>query len=73
LANRSGITWATTKVEAEPLKPLRTVVLIIVFIGAAQLQMAVRGPHEEKIMVEQFPQYKEFFERSEKWYFPVRK
>jgi uncharacterized RDD family membrane protein YckC len=61
------------KVEAEPLKPLRTVVLIIVFIGAAQLQMAVRGPHEEKIMVEQFPQYKEFFERSEKWYFPVRK
>jgi hypothetical protein len=24
-------------------------------------------------MVEQFPQYKEFFERSEKWYFPVRK
>ncbi len=61
------------KVEAAPLKPFRTVVLIIVFIGAAQLQMAVRGPHEEKIMVEQFPQYQEFFERSEKWYFPVRK
>ena len=61
------------KVEAEPLNPFRTVALIVVFIGAAQLQMAVRGPHEEKIMVEQFPQYKEFFERSDKWYFPVRK
>jgi len=61
------------KIEAEPLKPFRTIVLIIVFIGAAQLQMAVRGPHEEKIMVEQFPQLKEYIVRSEKWYFPVRK
>lgn len=61
------------KVEAEPISPFRTVALVLVFIGAAQLQMAVRGPHEEKIMVEQFPQYKEFFERSDKWYFPVKK
>lgn len=61
------------KVEAEPLKPLRSAVLVFVFIGAAQLQMAVRGPHEEKILAEQFPQYKDFFERGEKWHFPVRK
>ena len=61
------------KVEAEPLKPMRIAALVFVFVGAAQLQMAVRGPHEEKIMVEQFPQYKEFFERSDKWYFPVKK
>jgi hypothetical protein len=61
------------KVEAEPLKPMRIAALVFVFVGAAQLQMAVRGPHEEKIMVEQFPHYKEFFERSDKWYFPVKK
>ncbi|MFM2198391.1 MAG: hypothetical protein RLZZ505_1823 [Verrucomicrobiota bacterium] len=61
------------KVVAETLKPLRIVALVFLFVAAAQLQMAVRGPHEEKIMVEQFPQYKEFFERSDKWYFPERK
>jgi uncharacterized RDD family membrane protein YckC len=61
------------KVEAEPPRPLRIATLVFVFIGAAQLQVAVRGPHEEKILAEQFPQYEEFFERGEKWHFPVRK
>jgi uncharacterized RDD family membrane protein YckC len=61
------------KVEAEPLSPFRIIALIIVFLAAAQLQMAVRGPHEEKIIVEQFPQYKKLFENNHKWYFPVKK
>jgi uncharacterized RDD family membrane protein YckC len=82
-----GMSWFTTrrlgkpiwdfigkhKVEAEPLNPLRIAVLVLVFIGTSQLQMAVRGPHEKKILIEKFPQYKEFFERGEQWYFPVRK
>jgi uncharacterized RDD family membrane protein YckC len=61
------------KVETGPLHPMRTVVLMFVFIGAFLLQVAVRGPHDEKIMLERFPQYKDFYEGSEKWYFPVRK
>lgn len=60
------------KVEAEPLNPFRIVGLVILFAVGAQLQMAVRGPHEEKIMSEQFPQYKEFFEQNGKWYLPVK-
>ena len=61
------------KVIAEPLSPFRTAGLVVLFFVAAQLQMAVRGPHEEKIMSEAFPQYKEFFERDGKWYFPVKR
>jgi len=61
------------KVIAGTLSPFRTAGLVILFFVAAQLQMAVRGPHEEKMMSESFPQYKEYFERDGKWYFPVRK
>ena len=61
------------KVEADPIKPLRTAALVVVFIGAFQLQAAVRGPHEEKRFVEQFPQFKEILEQNDGWHFPVRK
>ena len=60
------------KVIADPLSPFRTAGLVVAFIIAAQLQMAVRGPHEEKIMTEAFPQYKELFDRNDMWYFPVK-
>jgi hypothetical protein len=60
------------KVVADPISPLRIAALVILFFAAAQLQMAVRGPHEEKIMSEAFPQYEEFFKRDGKWYFPVK-
>lgn len=61
------------KVIAEPLSPFRTAALVILLFVALQLQMAVFGPHEEKIMSEAMPQYKEYFERDNKWYFPVKK
>lgn len=61
------------KVVAEPLKPMRLVTLIFVFITATNLQMAVRGPHEEKRFVEQFPQYKELLDHGDAWHFPVKK
>lgn len=60
------------KVTAEPLSPFRTGALVLLFFAAAQLQMAVRGPYEEKIMAEAFPQFKEYFEREGKMYFPVK-
>ena len=61
------------KVVAMPLKPMRIVALVFVFITALNLQMAVRGPHEEKRFAEQFPRYKEFLNENDVWYFPVRK
>lgn len=62
------------KVEAiYSLKPLRVAVLILVFLICAQLQMAVRGPHEQKLIIEQYPQYKEYFKNNAEWYFPVKK
>ena len=61
------------KVVAEPLSPFRTAGLVLLMIGFMQLELAVRGPHQEKMMVEAMPQYKEFFERENKWYFPVRR
>ncbi|MBC7981196.1 MAG: RDD family protein [Armatimonadetes bacterium] len=81
-----GMSWFTTKrigkpiwdylgkhkVTAEPASPFKIGAMVMLFIGAAQLQMAVRGPHEEKIMIEAFPQYKEFFQRGNGWYFPVK-
>lgn len=82
-----AMSWVTTRrigkpiwdhigghqVTVEPLSSFRTAGLVVFFFIAAQLQMAVRGPHEEEIMAEAFPQYKEYFERDGKWYFPVRK
>ena len=61
------------QVQAETLSPLRTAALVFLFTTAFHLQMAVRGPHEEKILAERFPQHKEWFDRSNGWYFPVRK
>lgn len=82
-----AMSWFTTKrlgkpiwdfigkhnVEAEPLRPLRIVALVFLFVTAFNLQMAVRAPHEEKILTEQFPQYKEWIERGRGWHFPERK
>ncbi len=81
-----GMSWFTTKRIGKPiwdylgkhkvtgtaLNPLKISVMVFLFFGAAQLQMAVRGPHEEKIMSEAYPQFKEFFKRENKWYFPVK-
>jgi uncharacterized RDD family membrane protein YckC len=61
------------KVEAEPISPFRAAALVFVFVGAFLLQNAVLGPHGKEVMAEMFPQHKESFERSDKWYFPVRK
>lgn len=82
-----AMSWFTTKrigkpiwdylgghhLEAVPLSPFRIMALVFFFVASAQLQMAVRGPHEEEIIVKAYPQMKEFFENGEKWYFPVKK
>jgi len=81
-----GMSWFTTKrigkpiwdhigrhkIVASPLNPIKIIALIFLFFVSAQLQMAVRGPYEEKIMTEAYPNLKDFFEKSNKWYFPVK-
>ncbi len=82
-----GMSWFTTKRIGRPiwdylgnhkvigtsLNPFKIAAVVFLFVGAAQLQMAVKGPHEEKIVSETYPQFKEFFEQADKWYFPVKK
>ncbi|MFK7850189.1 MAG: RDD family protein [Akkermansiaceae bacterium] len=81
-----GMSWFTTRrigkpiwdflgahqVEAKPLNPFKVIALIgVMFIGA-QLQMSVRGPYEQEIIVEKYPDMERFFESSERWYLPKR-
>ena len=81
-----GMSWFTTKrlgkpiwdhigghkIVTVPLKPIKIITLILLFFVAAQLQMAVRGPFEEKIVTDAYPNLKEFFENGNQWYFPVK-
>ncbi len=61
------------KVSAEPLNPFKIVGLVIGFIVAANLQMAVRGPHEREAIIEVFPEMEKHMEKHDDWYFPVKK
>lgn len=61
------------KVEAGPIKPLRTAALVIVFILFYLLKWAILWPHLEKSVIEQSPENKELFEQIDLWHFPVRK
>ena len=61
------------KVSADPLNPFKIAALVIGFMVAANLQMAVRGPHEREVIIEMFPQMEKHMEEHDDWYFPVRK
>ncbi len=61
------------KVSADPLNPFKIAGLVIGFMVAANLQMAVRGPHEREVIIEMFPQMEKHMEQHDDWYFPVRK
>lgn len=81
-----GMSWFTTKrlgkpvwdylgghkVEVTPLRAHKVIVLVGLIFIAAHLQMAVRGPHEQEIILERYPSWKEFFENRNNWYFPVK-
>ena len=81
-----GMSWFTTrrigkpvwdflgthKVVAAPLNPFKVFALVFLFFGVVQLQMAVKGPYFEKAMVEAFPGTKEYVEKGERWYLPVK-
>jgi hypothetical protein len=37
-----------------------------------QLQVAVRGPHDQEIFLQEYPDFKEFFEKGKPWHFPIK-
>lgn len=62
------------KVEVEkPLRGFKVAGMVVAFFIAAQLQMAVRGPHEQEMILKSYPALKELFESGNQWYFPVKK
>lgn len=60
------------KVVVKPLGVFRVIIVVILFFVSMQLQVAVRGPHEQKLIVDQYPEMKEFFERGKVWHLPVK-
>lgn len=81
-----GMSWFTTrrigkpiwdylgghKVVAASLNPFKIGILIIVFVTAVQLQMAVRWPHEKIMLEEAYPDSKLFFNGDDVWTLPVK-
>jgi hypothetical protein len=81
-----GLSWVTTrwvgkpvwdhlgkhKVEAKPMKPLGIIMLVVLYVAASHLKVAVVGPHAEERFLEVYPQMQEFFDKQPNWYFPVK-
>lgn len=61
------------KVVAKPLNPVAILPVVFLFIAAAYLHMAVLGPHVEKYVLEQNPEYEEAYVLWRPMYFPVKK
>jgi RDD family/GYF domain 2 len=60
------------KVTAVPVNAFKLIALIFLFIAAMQLQVAVRGPHDQEIFLQTYPQFKEFFEKGKPWHLPIK-
>lgn len=60
------------KVVVRPLGVIRVIFVVIIFFISLQLQVAVRGPHEQKLILEQYPEMAEFLERGKVWHLPVK-
>jgi uncharacterized RDD family membrane protein YckC len=60
------------KVVVKPLGVFRVIAVVILFFVSMQLQVAVRGPHEQKLIVEQYPEMRDFFEQGKVWHLPVK-
>lgn len=58
------------EVKAEPVKVVRVVALVILLMGAMQLQAAVTGPYFTDEMMERFPAMRKYMEEGRKWHFP---
>lgn len=60
------------KVTVVPVNAVRIIALIFLFIAAMQLQVAVRGPHDQEIFLQAYPELKKFFEIGKPWHLPIK-
>jgi hypothetical protein len=60
------------KITVVPMSAFKIITLVLLFFTAMQLQTAVRFPHEKEIILKQYPDLREFFQRGEPWHFPVK-
>jgi len=81
-----AMSWFTTKrigrpvwdflgghqVIVKPLNGFKVAAVVVLFLISLQLQMAVRGPHEQEIILESYPSWEKFFKDGNPWYFPVK-
>ena len=60
------------KVTVAPVNAVKIIALIFLFIAAMQLQVAVRGPHDQEIFLQAYPEFKQFFEKGKPWHLPIK-
>jgi len=60
------------RVEFTPLRPVRIVVLVMLYFSAMQLQMAVISPYVLPKAAEMFPSLKDQIEKNPPWHLPKR-
>jgi hypothetical protein len=60
------------KVTVAPVNAVKIIAVIFLLIAAMQLQVAVRGPHDQEIFLQEYPDFKEFFEKGKPWHFPIK-
>jgi uncharacterized RDD family membrane protein YckC len=60
------------RVVVSPIRPLRVVSLVILFIAAMQLQMIVVAPYVFEIAAKEYPELKKFYDENPPWHLPKR-
>jgi hypothetical protein len=60
------------KIVVTPLGAFRIITLVVLMFIASQLQTAVKGPYMQEEILKQYPEMKEFFEKGNPMYFPVK-
>jgi hypothetical protein len=59
-------------VTVDRLRPVRVVSLVLLYVTALNLQMAIRFPYEVELTGEAFPFLKEQMEKNPPWHMPKR-
>lgn len=60
------------KITVAPMSAFKIITFVLLFFTAMQLQTAVRFPHEKEIILKQYPDFREFFEKGEPWHLPMK-
>ena len=68
------------KITVAPHNGFKIIALIFLFFAAMQLQVAVRGPHDQENfykqnieLLEKYPEFREFLDSGKQWHLPVKR